>query len=96
MGRLAICLSYEYKKSADRKRLGGTRMSMSTRKRVKIVGFFTVLTVSSAIMLWSFWHYPVGTGIATAAVLLGFGILVRLARAIDTEAPPPAQGEQSA
>jgi 4-hydroxybenzoate polyprenyltransferase len=71
-------------------------MTMSTRKRAKILGMLTILTVSSAIMLWSFWHYPVGTGIATAAVLLAFGILVRLARAIETDVPPPAQGEQGA
>jgi hypothetical protein len=36
-------------------------------------------------MLWLFWHYPVGTGIATLVVLAAFTVLIRLARAIDTD-----------
>jgi 4-hydroxybenzoate polyprenyltransferase len=56
----------------------------------------SILTLSSATMLWAFWHYPVGTGIATVAVLLAFGILVRLARAIDTDIVDSVPGEQSA
>ena len=36
-------------------------------------------------MLWLFWHFPVGTGIATVVVLSVFGVLARLARLIDTD-----------
>jgi hypothetical protein len=36
-------------------------------------------------MLWLFWHFPVGTGIATLVVLSAFAVLARLARMIDTD-----------
>ena len=29
-----------------------------------------ILMLSAAIMLWLFWHYPLGTAIATVVVLL--------------------------
>ncbi|MGA2839816.1 MAG: hypothetical protein ABSG18_06485 [Steroidobacteraceae bacterium] len=45
----------------------------------------TVVGLSSATMFWLFWHYPVGTGIATLGILTAFVVLVRLARSIDTD-----------
>jgi hypothetical protein len=60
-------------------------MNKSTRRHTRIFVLLSILTLSSASMLWALWHYPLSTGIATAGVLLGFGILVRLARAIDTD-----------
>ncbi len=71
-------------------------MTTSTRKQTQLVGLLTLLTLSSATMLWLFWHYPLGTGIATVAVLLAFGVLVRLARAIDTDMVDAGPGEQGA
>jgi len=78
-------------------------MNRSTRRRARIFVLLSILTLSSASMLWALWHYPLGTGIATAGVLLGFGILVRLAhamdtdiRAIDTDLVDSVPGEHSA
>jgi uncharacterized membrane protein YqjE len=42
-----------------------------------------ILTLSAVTMLWLFWHYPLGTAIATLAVLGVLGICVRLARSVD-------------
>lgn len=59
-------------------------MTKATRaKRFWIL--LTIVTLSSATMLWLLWRYPVGTGIATLAVLTAFTVLVRLARAMDPE-----------
>jgi hypothetical protein len=59
-------------------------MSKSAQARTNI-WFFAIMALSSATMLWLFWHFPVSTGIATLAVLAAFGVLARLARAIDTD-----------
>ena len=60
-------------------------MTKSARTLNEFWSLFTIVVVSSATMLWLFWHYPVGTGIATVAVLTAFAVLIRLARAIDTD-----------
>lgn len=60
-------------------------MTKSAQKRTGIFGFFGILLMSSALMLWMFWHFPVGTGIATVVVLSAFAISARLARSIDSE-----------
>jgi uncharacterized membrane protein YqjE len=46
-----------------------------------------ILMLSAATMLWLFWHYPLGTAIATIVVLAVLGISARLARSIE-----PADG----
>lgn len=58
---------------------------MTVRKRYKFVGLMTVGALSSAIMLWMIWHYPVGTGIATLIVLFGLGMSAKLSRWVDTD-----------
>ena len=60
-------------------------MTKSARTLNEFWSLFTIVVVSSATMLWLFWHYPVGTGIATLAVLMAFAVLIRLTRAIDTD-----------
>jgi hypothetical protein len=60
-------------------------MGMSARKRVKISGLFGLGALSSATMLWLFWHFPLGTGVATLVVLAALGLSAHLARWIDTE-----------
>jgi hypothetical protein len=58
------------------------------RMRARIAGLLTIGVLSSATMLWMFWHYPVGTGIATLVVLSALGISARLSRWIDTDCIP--------
>jgi hypothetical protein len=60
-------------------------MTKSARTLNKFWSLLTIVVLSSATMLWLFWHYPVGTGIATLVVLAAFTVLIRLARAIDTD-----------
>jgi hypothetical protein len=69
---------------------------MTARARKKMFGLLAIVTLSSATMLWMFWHYPVGTAIATVAVLTAFGVLVRLARAIETDHGELDSGKQGA
>ncbi|MEA3107411.1 MAG: hypothetical protein QOI88_2016 [Gammaproteobacteria bacterium] len=58
-------------------------MTNSAQKRTNILGFLSTLVLSSAIMLWMLWHFPVGTGIATVLVLSVFAVSARLARLIE-------------
>jgi hypothetical protein len=57
-------------------------MTDSPHARANILALL-ILTLSAATMLWLFWHYPMGTAIATIAVLAVLGICVRLARSVD-------------
>jgi hypothetical protein len=41
--------------------------------------------LSALSMLWLFWRFPIGTGIATVVVLAAFGISARLARMVETD-----------
>jgi hypothetical protein len=61
-------------------------MNDSPHARANIFALL-ILLLSAATMLWLFWHYPLGTGIATIVVLAILGISARLARSID-----PADG----
>jgi len=80
---MAVCLFNEYKVSVG---LGsGVGMKTSTQARTSLLGLLTILVLSSATMLWMFWHYPVATGIATLIILSALGISARLARWIDTD-----------
>ena len=63
----------------------GAGMKTSTQARTSLLGLLTILVLSSATMLWMFWHYPVATGIATLVILSALGISARLARWIDTD-----------
>jgi hypothetical protein len=57
-------------------------MTDSPHARANILALL-ILTLSAATMLWLFWHYPIGTAIATIAVLAVLGISARLARSVD-------------
>jgi hypothetical protein len=59
-------------------------MTTSARKRSKVIGFLGTLVLSSTIMLWMLWHFPLGTAIATVVVLSALAVSARLARWIDT------------
>jgi hypothetical protein len=63
----------------------GAGMTTSAHARTNICGLIAIVVLSSATMLWLFWHFPVGTGIATVVVLSAFGVLARLARLVDTD-----------
>lgn len=60
-------------------------MKTSTHKHTNMLGFLGMVILSSVTMVWLFWHYPRGTGIATIVVLAAFGISARLARWVDSE-----------
>ena len=60
-------------------------MKKSTHTMTDIFGLLTILVLSSATMLWMYWHYPKVTGIATLVILSALGISARLARWIDND-----------
>ena len=60
-------------------------MTNSAQKRTNVAGFLAIVALSSATMLWLFWHYPVATTIGTLLVLAGLGISARLARFIQSD-----------
>jgi hypothetical protein len=72
-------------------------MTKSAQKRTNIFGLIAIVMLSSATMLWLFWHFPVSTGIGTVVVLSGLGISARLARSFDTDnLSEMKRGKQSA
>jgi hypothetical protein len=60
-------------------------MTTSAHARPNLCGLIAIVVLSSATMLWLFWRFPIGTGIATVLVLSAFGVSARLARLIDTD-----------
>ncbi len=60
-------------------------MTGSSYARANTLALLAVLTLSALTMLWLFWHFPLGTGIATIAVLAALGVSARLARPADSE-----------
>ena len=60
-------------------------MSTSVRKRSKILGLLCIVVLSSTLMLWMFWHFPLATSITTFIVLTALGLSARLARWVDTD-----------
>jgi len=82
---MAVCLLNEYKVVDEDWLRSGAGMKTSTQARTSLLGLLTILVLSSATMLWMFWHYPVATGIATLIILSALGISARLARWIDTD-----------
>ena len=63
----------------------GTDMKTSAHARTNLFGFLGVITLSALTMVWLFWHYPRGTGVATLVVLTAFGISARLAKWVESE-----------
>jgi hypothetical protein len=74
----------------------GAGMTKSAQKRTNIFGLIAIVVLSSATMLWLFWHFPVSTGIGTVVVLSALGISARLARSFDTDMSEMKRGKQSA
>jgi hypothetical protein len=60
-------------------------MTTKARARTNIISLLAVGLLSAITMLWLFWRFPIGTGIATVVVLAAFGISARLARMVDTD-----------
>jgi hypothetical protein len=72
-------------------------MTKTAQKRTNIVGFLGILALSSVTMLWMLWRFPVGTGIATVAVLSIYAVSARLARSIENDGLTDMErGNQSA
>ena len=70
-------------------------MTNTSIARANAVGFLAVLALSALTMVWLFWHYPVKTLIASAAVMAALALSGRLARSIEAEtAPVLDQGER--
>jgi hypothetical protein len=63
----------------------GAGMTKSAQKRTNILGFLSVLALSSATMVWLFWHFPIATGVATLIVLSVYGVSARLARSVESD-----------
>ncbi len=59
-------------------------MTHSAPKRTSVVGFFAIVTLSAATMLWLFWHFPLTTAITTLVVLAAFEISARISRLLET------------
>jgi hypothetical protein len=57
-------------------------MTDSPHARANIFALL-ILMLSAATMLWLFWHYPLGTAIATIVVIAVLAICARLARSIE-------------
>lgn len=60
-------------------------MKTSAHTRTNLFGFWGLVVLSSLTMVWLFWHYPRGTGVATLVVLAAFAISARLASLIESE-----------
>ncbi|MGA2187703.1 MAG: hypothetical protein ABSH33_04185 [Steroidobacteraceae bacterium] len=72
-------------------------MTKSARAHNKFWTLLAIVAISSATMLWLFWHYPLGTGIGTLVVLAAFAVLIRLAGSVDTDSLPDLDsGKQGA
>ncbi len=63
--------------------------------RTGVFALMFILCVSAVTMLWLYWHYPLGTSLATLAVLAMFGISARLARSVEPEAPGLKAGSET-
>ena len=78
------------------KRIGGSSWQRgfvmgSSRTFNRFWALLAIGVSSSAFMMWSIWHYPVGTGIAAALVLAALGISAALTRAVDVDVHSEAQ-----
>ena len=64
-------------------------MKTSAQERARLWGFLGSVFLSTVTMVWLFWHYPRGTGLATLVVIAAFGVSARLANWIDSEGLGP-------
>ena len=64
----------------------GAGMTKSAQKRTNILGFLSIMALSSATMVWMLWHFPIATGVGTVIVLSVYGVSARLARSIESDA----------
>jgi 4-hydroxybenzoate polyprenyltransferase len=62
-------------------------MSVKSSGRSSIAVFISILTASSACMLFLFWKYPIATAGVTFAILTVLAILAVLSRSIEVEKP---------
>jgi O-antigen ligase len=60
-------------------------MTESSHTRTNTAALLVILALSAFTMVWLFWHFPVITAVATAAILAALGVSARLARSADTE-----------
>jgi hypothetical protein len=60
-------------------------MTKSAQKRTNILGFLSILALSSVTMVWMLWHFPIATGVGTVIVLSVYGVSARLARSIESD-----------
>ncbi len=60
-------------------------MANSGRKRSSVFGFFAMVTLSAATMLWLFWDFPLTTALAALAVLAAFEISARVSRLLEDD-----------
>lgn len=63
----------------------GVGMTKSAQKRTNILGFLSILALSSVTMVWMLWHFPIATGVGTLIVLSVYGVSARLARSIESD-----------
>jgi hypothetical protein len=60
-------------------------MTKSAQKRTNILGFLSILALSSVTMVWMLWHFPIATGVGTLIVLSVYAVSARLARSIESD-----------
>ena len=60
-------------------------MTKSAQKRTNILGFLSILALSSVTMVWMLWHFPISTGVGTLIVLSVYAVSARLARSIESD-----------
>ena len=58
-------------------------MTTSTRAHTRLLTFLCVVALSSTVMLWMLWHFPLVTAIGAVGVLSTLGVSGRLAQPID-------------
>jgi hypothetical protein len=60
-------------------------MTHSAQQRGSVFSFFTIVALSSALMVWLFWHFPLITAIVTLLVLGAFELSARVSELIEAE-----------
>ena len=63
----------------------GAGMTKSAQKRTNILGFLSILALSSVTMVWMLWRFPIATGVGTVIVLSVYAVSARLARSIESD-----------
>ncbi len=68
-------------------------MTKSTA-RTGVFALMFILGISTMTMVWLYWHYPLGTSLATLAVLAVLGVSARLARSVEGETSELESGSE--